>query len=332
MRVDLKKWYRCKIDNKILKELSKKSDLQGLKHVVIYFTALFLTGYMAYYTWGSWWTVIWFFLYGSIFACADPIWHETGHKTAFKSMLLNEIFYQIGSFMVWKEPTRWRWSHFTHHSHTLSTSDPYDYEIQVRKPTDLLLISLYVIPFGSLFLIHRKQSAQIETLKHALGITTPVMEQCIPDTERSKCRWIARLHVTIWLSIIFLSFYLNTWMLVLFVLLPYFYGNTLFTLFGIPQHAGLLNNSKDHRLSTRTVILNPIFSFLYWHMEYHTEHHIFPTIPSYNLKKLHTIVKDQMPPPKQGLFEAYKEIIPALLNQAKDPSYKIDVQLPNIDT
>ena len=332
MKIDLNNWYRSKIDKKILKELSKKSDWQGIKHILIYFIALFVSGYMAYHTWGTWWTVLWFFLYGSIYACADPIWHETGHRTAFKSKFLNEIFYQIGSFMVWKEPTRWRWSHFTHHGHTLSTSDPYDYEIQVRKPTDLLIISLFVIPFGNLFLIHRKHSTQLETLKHALGIITPVMKQCIPDRETSKCRWIARIHITIWLGLGFLSFYLNTWMLVLFVLLPFFYGNTLFTLFGTTQHAGLLNNSKDHRLSTRTVKLNPIFSFLYWHMEYHIEHHMFPLIPSYNLKKLHEIVKDQMPPPKKGLFEAYREIIPALIKQAKNPDYKIDVQLPNAGT
>ena len=332
MKVDLNNWYRSKIDKKILKELSKKSDWEGIKHIVIYFTSLFVCGYMAYYTWGSWWSVFWFFLYGNIYACADAIWHETGHRTAFKSKLLNEIFYQISSFMIWKEAIRWRWSHFHHHSYTLSTSDPYDYEIQVTKPTDLLMILLAVTPFGNLFLLHKIYSLPLETLRHALGIITPVMNDCIPESERYKCRWISRIYVTIWLSLIFLSFYLNTWMLVLFVLLPFFYGNTLFTLFGIPQHAGLLNNSKDHRLSTRTVKLNPIFSFLYWHMEYHIEHHMFPLIPSYNLKKLHEIVKDQMPPPKKGLFEAYREIVPALIKQAKNPDYKIDVQLPNAGT
>ena len=57
MRVDLNNWYRCKIDKKILKELSKKSDWEGTKHILIYFIALFVSGYMAYYTWGTWWTV-----------------------------------------------------------------------------------------------------------------------------------------------------------------------------------------------------------------------------------------------------------------------------------
>lgn len=57
MQIDLQKYYKPELDNKILIELSKKSDAKGLVHVVIYFTLLFLTGYMAYYTWGTVWTV-----------------------------------------------------------------------------------------------------------------------------------------------------------------------------------------------------------------------------------------------------------------------------------
>ena len=97
----------------------------------------------------------------------------------------------------------------------------------------------------------------------------------------------------------------------------------------LTQHAGLADNSKDHRKSTRTVILNPIFSFLYSNMEYHIEHHIFPKIPCHNLKKFHDVVKDQMPKPKIGIFQAYQSIIPAIFRQAKDKNYFIDVQIPN---
>ena len=62
--------------------------------------------------------------------------------------------------------------------------------------------------------------------------------------------------------------------------------------------------------------LNPILSFLYWKMEYHLTHHMFPTVPSYNLDKLHHHIKDQLPKPNDGLIDAYKEIIPAL-NETK---------------
>ena len=36
-----------------------------------------------------------------------------------------------------------------------------------------------------------------------------------------------------------------------------------------------------------------------------------------------------MPPARKGMWGAYKEILPALLKQAKDPNYKINVAVPN---
>ena len=64
-------------------------------------------------------------------------------------------------------------------------------------------------------------------------------------------------------------------------------------------------------------------------MEYHLEHHMFPQVPSHNLKKLHLLIKSQTPLARKGLLGAYKEIIPALLKQAKDPDYKIPLSVPN---
>ena len=55
------------------------------------------------------------------------------------------------------------------------------------------------------------------------------------------------------------------------IILPPFYGNTILMICAMTQHAGLADNVKDHRKSTRTVILNPFFSFLYSNMEYHID-------------------------------------------------------------
>jgi len=265
-------------------------------------------------------------IYGNIYCCANPIWHETGHKTAFKSKFWNDFFYYIASFMDNFEPIRWRYSHYHHHTYT-QFNDPVDFEIHVKKPTDLIVFFSHYIPFSGF--VFFKNSLQWETIKHAFGITTPVMEQCIPEKERSKCRNSARIHVGIWLVVILISIFYQTWLPILYLVLPGFYGKTLVASFGLTQHTGLQENIKDHRYSTRTVYLNPVFSFLYWHMEYHIEHHMFPTVPSYNLPKLHNLIKDQMPPAKNGLWGAYKEIIPAIFKQARNPNYKIELSVPN---
>ena len=325
MEVNLNKWYKCKIDKQELRKLCEKSDWQGFKHMIIYFSSLFIAGYLAYITWGTWWCVVFFLIYGNIWGCADALWHETGHRTAFKSKFWNDFFYFIASFMDNFEPIRWRHSHHHHHTHTIFT-DSLDFEIHVQKPTDVVMFFSWFVPFSG-FVFFTK-SLHWETLKHALGITTEVMKVCIPEKQRSKCRWSARSHVFIWVATIVASIYFQSWLPMLYIVLPNFYGKTLISLFGLTQHAGLEENKKDHRYTTRTVKLNPIFSFLYWQMEYHIEHHMFPTVPSYNLPKLHEMIKDQMPPPRQGLIGAYKEIIPAIIKQSKNPDYKIPVSIP----
>jgi fatty acid desaturase len=118
----------------------------------------------------------------------------------------------------------------------------------------------------------------------------------------------------------------NSFLPILLFLIPKFFA-TLNIVWGLTQHMGLQEDVRDHRLSTRSVRLNPIFSFIYWKMEYHIEHHMFPSIPSYNLPKLHDAIKHQLPKP-QTLFEAYREIIPAVIKKTNDPDYYISVKLP----
>ena len=67
MKVNLDQWYKCDIDRKVYKELTKRSDWQGIKHISLWIIFLFLAGYMAFITWGTWWTVLWFLFYGYIY-------------------------------------------------------------------------------------------------------------------------------------------------------------------------------------------------------------------------------------------------------------------------
>jgi fatty acid desaturase len=155
----------------------------------------------------------------------------------------------------------------------------------------------------------------------ALGIIPFSVKETVPKKHMWKVILNSRIHILFYSTVIVVSIVYQTILPVLFFLLPYYYGNTLLFLTGYTQHAGLAFNVKDPRINTRTVILNPILSWLYCKMGYHMEHHMFPTIPWYNLPKLHEHIKSQLPKPSKGLFNAYREIIPAVHRQAIDPSY-----------
>jgi len=321
-------WWKPDLDRKLLKELCVKRSLPGIIYVSLYFLALAISGYLAYYTWGTYWTILWFWVYGTIYTFSGAYDHESRHRTLFKERWLNDFFQYIFSFMTNFEPVRWRWTHTLHHSYTLHTKEPHDFEIQVDRPSKLFKYFVSFIPFGPLLWIH--QSYLEETLKNSLGIMTPVIRDCVPKEHQWKVFLSSRIHMLIWLSIILFSIYFQTILPVLFFLLPTFYGNTLFFMCGLTQHAGLAFDVKDHRVNTRTVILNPILSWLYIKLEYHIEHHMYPQVPWYNLPKLHKIIKNQLPKPNYGLISAYKDIVPVIIKQAFDPNYVPDRKIPNV--
>ena len=67
---------------------------------------------------------------------------------------------------------------------------------------------------------------------------------------------------------------------------------------GLLQHIGLADNVIDHRLNTRTVYMNPISRCIYWNMNYHVEHHMFPMVPYHALPRLHDLIKHDLPVPR----------------------------------
>jgi len=83
MHVDSSIWFSPKIDKKILKKLSHRSDIPGFIHFLIYFSSLIFFGYLSYYFWGSWFFLLFFFIYSSIYTFAIANGHETIHRTAF---------------------------------------------------------------------------------------------------------------------------------------------------------------------------------------------------------------------------------------------------------
>jgi fatty acid desaturase len=74
--------------------------------------------------------------------------------------------------------------------------------------------------------------------------------------------------------------------------------------------------------------MNPLFRFLYSNMNYHVEHHMFPMVPFYRLPALHALIRHDLPEPYDGLLAAYREIVPTLLRQTKDPTHFVRRVLP----
>jgi fatty acid desaturase len=121
----------------------------------------------------------------------------------------------------------------------------------------------------------------------------------IPASEFHKTFWESRIYLLIFAAVIATCFYTSSILSAMFVVLPSFYGSILVLLFGIIQHLDLHEDVLDHRLNTRTVYMNPVFRFLYWNMNYHIEHHMFPMVPYHALPALHKEMKADCPVRRQ---------------------------------
>jgi fatty acid desaturase len=314
-------WYHSPIPRKRLKELMQRSDGPAIRDTVIWVAAFIVTGVGGYLTWGSWWSVPFFIAYGVLYGSStDSRWHECGHRTAFKTRWMNDVIYQIASFMVLREPEIWRWSHTRHHTDTIIVGrDP---EIAVPRPPKLWEIGL------SYFGIMQVKVYAKKIVLHAMGRLTAEEKTFVPESEWPVVYRTARIHCAIHLAVIGLS--LATWsiMPLVYAGLPACYGAWLYMTTSLTEHAGLAEDVLDHRLNSRTVRLNRLARFLCWNMNYHVEHHMFPTVPYHRLPELHAELGPDTPVPYRGLWDAYREIVPALLRQAREPGHFVRRALP----
>lgn len=74
--------------------------------------------------------------------------------------------------------------------------------------------------------------------------------------------------------------------------------------------------------------MNPLFRFLYWNMNYHVEHHMYPMVPYHALPMLHEAIYADCARPYASLWEAYREVMPALYRQWQNPAYHVERILP----
>ena len=210
-----------------------------------------------------------------------------------------------------------------HHSYTQLTDT--DLEIQAPRPVKIWKILLDLFYLNAL-----RFQARTLTL-HSLGIPTKEARHTVPESEFPKIFWSSRFTVAIHLGVIALAIVLKSWLPILLFTLPRLYGGWLIWVLILAQHSGLAEDVLDHRLSTRSIRLNPFLSFLYMHMENHIEHHLYPNIPFHSLRRFRQIVDAQMPAACTSLWAACREMVPALWRQRRDAGYFIRRQLPGTE-
>ncbi|MEY4372341.1 MAG: hypothetical protein RL219_1110 [Actinomycetota bacterium] len=316
-------WYRCDVPRDTMKSLMKRRNGPAVRDTVIWLALLGVSGWLAHLSWGTWWMIPAFFVYGTLYgSVSDSRWHEFGHGTASKSAWFTTVVYHFASFLDFREAESWRWSHVRHHSDTIIVgSDP---EIAVPRPTS------WIAHLAEFFAIRSVWAECKKIGYNIVGKVSPTVRDYMPESSYRRSIWTGRIYALIIAGVVAWCIVIRSVEPAMFIGLPTMYGRWLLVVYGLTQHAGLAEDVLDHRFNTRTVRMNIVNRFLYSNMNYHIEHHMFPTVPYYSLPALHEAVKHDMPAVYPSIAAAYREIIPALRRQLQDPTYFVERSVPGV--
>ena len=321
-------WYHTEVPRKVMKELMARRDGPALRDTALWIVLHILTAAGGIYFWGTWGCVPFWLVYGVLYGSAcDSRWHECGHGTAFRTQWMNDVVYHIASFQVMRNPVNWRWSHARHHTDTIIVGrDP---EIAWMHPVSLVKKALAWVGILDVWTYFKTIT------RNAFGKLSPDEADYIPTSEQSKVIFVARIHLAIYAATVLASLWMlaagmGSYALIPFMLigLPRIYGAWHMIMCGLLQHGGLAEDVLDHRLNSRTVLMNPISRWIYWNMNYHIEHHMFPMVPYHALPRLHALIRDDLPPADPSIWTAFKDMIRAVMRQRHERGYYLRRTVP----
>jgi len=214
--------------------------------------------------------------------------HELFHRSVFSSRALNLALFRLLSILTWNNYGYFEVTHPAHHRRTLQDDD-----LEANPHGRLTLLGTLALLTVDVGAIHRR--LRVLTL-NAIGVPPrgALAKVFAPGSEafiqlRNGARGVLAgqallIGICLWLGSPFLALAIS--------LAPFcvtFPNRTLAAL----QHFNLAADETpgDYDNSTRTVVLDPISGFFYADMNFHLEHHYFPAIPHYNLRRLHDVLR-----------------------------------------
>lgn len=283
----------------IIKDLTARENLQGLKYLACHITLIVLFGLGSLFAGG--WSPLFILFLGISLTFLFTLEHETTHKTPFANELLNEWIGRACA-VVLILPFEWfRYFHLAHHKYTnIPGKDP---ELENPKPETLgqFLYSVSGLPYWR-FVVR-----QI-----FLNATGRAKAPYIPSRAARRIVIEARIMLVIY-ALILLSLTVSSIALWLWIL-PMILGQPFLRLYLMAEHGGCAF-VPDMFSNTRTIFTNRIIRFMAWNMPYHAEHHAQPNVPFHKLPDFHRLTKDHLKETSNGYAQFSWAKFLAVLNR-----------------
>ena len=277
---------------------TRKSDWPGLFHFSSIIIVLAITSSCISLALPGWQFALVF--QGITLVFLFTLLHETSHFTAFKTRRLNTILGWFCALIIFLPPAWFRYFHLAHHRHT---NDPEkDPELANEKPQNWsgFLWAVSGIPVWRFHIRTIFQNA-----------FTDFHYDYLPDRRKPEIRTEARAMIAIYSLSFSLAVYFNLTEIVWLWLLPLAVGQPFLRLYLMAEH-GRCPHVANMLENTRTTFTNRLVRWLAWNMPYHTEHHVYPSVPFHQLPKFHEVAKKHLRVTANSYTAFHKETIEVL--------------------
>mmetsp|Transcript_54449 Transcript_54449/g.151698 ORF Transcript_54449/g.151698 Transcript_54449/m.151698 type:complete len:479 (+) Transcript_54449:78-1514(+) len=231
--------------------------------------------------------------------------HECIHNTAFRTRRINEVVSWLVSLPRLTNPV---WERMLHRDHHTYTNDPArDPEIMAGSPANALPDSLSsyvtrVLRVGGGRFGLGVWSTRVAILWNCArgSIVGYSGSDPVPDKKakfvRAELQRSCRLQIAFYAGVLSLVAATGCWAAVVkYWVLPMLIGEPCHAFYHIADHLNCEHDFRNGRGNTRTTTAPAFVSFNLWNMNYHAEHHLYPSIPFHSLPSAHKLL--------QGHFE-----------------------------
>ena len=210
--------------------------------------------------------------------------HETMHNTAFKSRRANTVVGWLSACPSLLNQHFYTAFHLAHHRHT---QDPArDPELIVPPPSTL---DAYVLRVLALPYWRTRLTVVADCWRGDLGRYPFIPERAGPKVIRS----VRAMSVFMVALAAGSAWAWGPWTPVLFWIGPQMLGQPFLRLYLLTEHT-LCTEDDNGLTNTRTVLTNGLMRLVMWNMSYHTEHHLYPSIPFHRLPDAHLALRDRL--------------------------------------
>lgn len=280
---------------------SHRDNISGLRQLAVHCSAILLVMLVIAWT-DIWWVYpVLMPLLGILLVFLFAPLHETVHRSAFASLVLNKWVGVLCGLVIALPPTYFRCFHIAHHRHTqIPEHDP---ELQIAKPATWGQYLYHVSGLGYWRAQCRTIWGYARTPKHC-GQSP---ESFVPARLLPGVIVEARVFLGIYTAIALASVLAGSGLVLIYWVIPVLIGQPFLRLFLLAEHT-LRPVSKDMFANTRTTLTHPLIQRLVWNMNFHTEHHVFPSVPFHALPEVHKEIARYIQCMTPGYRRFHKEL------------------------